>query len=94
MAALAFGVVCLVTEDARRSALDYRANEDVLRSLAQIVFYPVWMAWNGVFSLLGIEGDARMAFILPMLATGAVYFALLGFSIGVLIGKLLKPQSE
>lgn len=50
--------------------------------------YPVTFGWEALFRLLGIEGDHRMAFILPMYGSAILYFVCLGFAIGVLFRKL------
>jgi hypothetical protein len=59
---------------------------------AWYVCYPVIAAWQGTFSLFGIEGDSGMRFIPLMLASVALYLGAVGFALGALLGKLTKHQ--
>jgi hypothetical protein len=51
--------------------------------------YPVTAAWEAFFRTL--EGDGGMMFILPMLASQVLFVVALGFALGALLGKLLRP---
>jgi hypothetical protein len=56
------------------------------------VYYPVYAVWQVVFKSLGIEGEQGMAYLLPMLATEFLYLAALGFGVGVLAGRVVRPR--
>jgi len=46
--------------------------------------FPVTLAWQVLFRLLGVRGDQGMMFILPMYGSAVLYLAGLGFVLGVL----------
>jgi hypothetical protein len=59
---------------------------------ATYVCYPVIVTWMAIFKIFGIEGDQGMAYILPMLATMFLYLAAIGYGLGALVSRVLRPR--
>jgi hypothetical protein len=74
--------------------LPYSYSESVRTSLYGIVWdgicYPVALGWEAMFRAFGVKGDARMIYIFPVAASTLLYFACLGFGIGVVLRRVVR----
>ena len=59
---------------------------------ATYVCYPVIVAWMAFFKIFGIEGERGMVYFLPMLATAFLYLAAIGYGLGALVSRVLRPR--
>ena len=66
-------------------------SESPVFHAAQTVFnistIPLFWLTDRIMSARGIEGDAAMQYIPVLMATVAIYYALVGFGIGCVIGR-------
>ena len=86
------GAVLFVLVGILCAAVPYDSMFSGAANLTGYVYYPVYAIWQVVFKILGIEGEQGMAYLLPMLATEFLYLAALGFGVGVLAGRVVRPR--
>ena len=63
---------------------------DAIISFIDGVTLPVMALWNVVFKMLGYQQDPGYMFVIPFIASSALYFAIIGFFIGALARKFYE----